>query len=101
MKGLPATNVSLENLYTLDPQDEPATNDEERARMKKYLNAVMETVLTDRQRRVLKIYYSLDKPSFEKVGKILKLNKSTVREIYNAAIKKLEVHKNIFSKMVG
>lgn len=97
MKSLLVTKESLENFYTLDPQDDFETNDEQIARMKKYLNAVMETALTERQRQIVTMYHGEGKKTPE-IAEILNISPRTVQTILVRAMDKLEHYKKIFLK---
>jgi DNA-directed RNA polymerase specialized sigma subunit len=97
MKESHATSVNLDNLYTLDPQDDLCTNDEERIRMKKYLVAVMDEVLTKTQKRIVLIYYGEEKRTPE-IATILGMNPRKVQRELKSAKEILNHYKNIFIK---
>ena len=101
MRDTHLTVESLENLYTLDPQDADImenSNSVQREQMKKYINAVMETALTERQRQIVELYFELKDPTFEKVAAAEGISRQVAGKIFKAAMKKLEVHKKIFLK---
>lgn len=91
---------SLDNLYTLDPQDAEAyenCNTEQRERMKRYISAVMEVILTARQRQVVWMHYAEGK-SVTEIAAALGISPRGVRRILGAGMRKIEKHKKIFIK---
>jgi DNA-directed RNA polymerase sigma subunit (sigma70/sigma32) len=74
-------------------------NSEQLDRMKKYLNAVMDTVLTERQREVVNLFFALDKPTFEKIAEETGTTRQVAHKTFKEAMKKLEIHKKIFLKL--
>jgi len=101
MRDIHLTQESLESLYTLDHHDIDVmenNNSNQREQMKKYLDAVMETVLTERQREIVEAYFKLKDPTFEKIAVELGIRRQVVTRTFKAAMKKLEVHKIIFLK---
>jgi len=95
---LHSINASLENLYTLDPHDiDDNTNDAERKRMRKYLDAVMEIALTKRQRQIVMMYHGEGKKTPE-IAAELGISPRVVQRILRVSMKKLHQYKKIFLK---
>lgn len=95
-----ATNVSLDNFYTLDPHDAEImenSNDEQREAMKRYIDGVMQEFLTERQRQVFKMYYG-DGLNSNEIAVKLGIKAQVVRRIASAAMAKVQRHKKIFLK---
>lgn len=93
------TRISLDRLYTLDSQDAEVMendNSEQRERMKKYINAVMETLLSDNQRMIIKMHYG-GLPTSE-IAIICCISQRAVQKNIKAAMKILIQQKNIFQK---
>ena len=97
VKGTHLISESLENLYTLDQQDESNTNDEERERMRKYIDGVLSEFLTERQRRVFKMYYGEGLNSSE-IASRLGISPQAARGLAASARRKVQRHKKIFLK---
>lgn len=99
-RSLRVTRESLDALYTLDPQDAEIMencNDEQRERMKKYINAVMEIMLTARQRQVVWMYYA-EGMTVTEIAAALGISPRGVRRVLGAGMRKIEKHKKIFFK---
>jgi RNA polymerase sigma factor (sigma-70 family) len=65
--------------------------------MKKFLASAIEIVLTEKQRRVLEMYY-VDKKNIPEIANILEVHKSTVQRTLKVAVEKLKKNKRIFDK---
>jgi len=100
-RSLRVTRESLDALYTLDPQDAEIMencNDEQRERMKKYINAVMEIMLTARQRQVVWMYYA-EGMTVTEIAAALGISPRGARRVLGAGMRKIEKQKKIFLKM--
>ena len=87
-------------MYTLDPQDVEemeSDNNLQRLRMKKYLRAVVDEALTERQRQVIKMYYGDGKKTPE-IALQLGISPRVAQHVLGAVNKKLEHYKKIFFK---
>jgi len=96
-----ATSESLDVFYTLDPQDAEMMencNNAQRERMRKYINAVMEIMLTARQRQVVWMYYAEGKTMTE-IAAALGISPRGARGVLGAGMRKIEKQKKIFLKM--
>lgn len=94
------TQLSLENLYTLDPHDAEVMendNSEQREQMKKYIDGVLDEFLTERQRQVFKMFHG-EMLSTKEIAKILHISPKTVRNILRVSMYKIQQHKKIFLK---
>ncbi len=101
-RSIHATSESLNRMYTLDPQDAEQMencNDEQLERMKKYVNAVMDEMLTERQRQVVWMRYAEEKKTTE-IAAALGISPRGVRGALAAGMKKISKHKKIFLKTV-
>lgn len=90
-----AIKENLDLLYTLDPHDDFDTNDEERLRMKKYIEGVMAEFLTKRQQQVIKMYYGESLNSNE-IALQLGISPQVVRRIAANTMRKIQRHIKIF-----
>ena len=91
---------SLSNLYTLDPQDVEGMencNDKQLERMKKYIDAVMDVMLTARQKQVVWMYHAEGKSTTE-ISAALGITPRRARAILDSGMRKLQKHKKIFFK---
>lgn len=92
-----ATSESPDLFYTLDPQDDFETNDEQREMMKRYIEGVLEEFLTERQRQIFKMYYGEGLNS-TKIAQQLGIKPQAVRKIASDTMDKVQKHKKIFLK---
>jgi len=89
-------------MYTLDPQDAEQMencNDAELARMKKYIDAVMDVMLTERQKQVVWMYHAEGRKTSE-IASALGISPRGVRGTLAAGMRKISKHKKIFLKTV-
>lgn len=100
MKGSRRTRENLDLLYTLDPQDTEVMencNTEQRERMKRYIKAVMETALTERQRQIVRMYHG-EGLSTPEIARIIGVSPRAVQLSLEGAMIKIGQHKKIFLK---
>jgi RNA polymerase sigma factor (sigma-70 family) len=89
-------------MYTLDPQDSEQMencNDEQLERMQKYVDAVMDVMLTERQRQVVWMRHGEGKKTTE-IAAALGISPRGVRGALAAGMRKISKHKKIFLKTV-
>ncbi len=89
-------------MYTLDPQDADAMencNDAELARMKKYVDAVIDVMLTERQRQVVWMRHGEGRGTAE-IAEELGISMRRVQAALSSGMKKLNKQKKIFIKSV-
>lgn len=87
-------------MYTLDPQDAEgmeSSNNEQRERMKKYIDAVMDVMLTARQKQVVWMYHAEGKKTAE-IATALSLSPRRVQVLLATGMKKINKSKKIFLK---
>lgn len=65
--------------------------------MKKYIDAVMDVMLTARQKQVVWMHHAEGK-SMTEIAATLKISQRRVKVILDAGMKKLDNHKKIFLK---
>lgn len=95
------TQISLNNLYTLDSHDADIMendNTEQRQNMKKLIAAVMDNSLTDRQRQIVKMYF-FERKNMPQIAIILGIKAPTVSITLKRAMEKFEKNKKIFEKV--
>ena len=89
-------------MYTLDPQDADAMescNDEQLERMKKYVDAVMDVMLTERQRQIVWMHHGEGRGTAD-IAEELGISIRRVQAALCAGMKKLNKQKKIFIKSV-
>mgnify|MGYP000214482660 CR=1 FL=1 len=99
MKSIPLTSENLDDMYTLDPHDRPAFQRDTKIRkMKEFSKAVVEHMLTDKQKDVWKMYH-IDRLTIYEIAKIIGVSAPAISKILKRADKRIEKNKKVFEKL--
>ncbi len=98
MKNSHATKENLDLLYTLDRHDiDEESNIEDRRRMKKYMQGVLDEFLTERQRQIVLMHHGQGLSTYE-IAQKLSLSPKSIQATLKEAMDKIQQHKKIFLK---